>query len=99
MRQIGAVDIAGFAASPSLKPGTGEGEANEGIKALDGHGRQGGGSGLIPFQLGGDATNPTKTTGPVAREFEGWDLGLARTSHADADDLAATVEIGGDGFP
>lgn len=48
--------------------------------------------------MGGNAADAAEATSAVAGQFQGRDLGLAGSAHADADYLSAAVDVNADGF-
>jgi hypothetical protein len=48
--------------------------------------------------MGGDAADAAEPIGSITGEFFRWNFGLVGGADADANDLAATVDVGTDGF-
>ncbi len=96
--EVGAMDVAGGAAAAALEAAASEGEHDEGVEPLHGHGGEGGFGGGFLFEAGRDAADAAEAFDAVAGEFEGGDLGLAGGADADADDLATPIDVDADGL-
>lgn len=98
MGHIAMAHIARCRPAPPRKALPRKTHGNQRIQALKGHGRQCILARSIGLEIGGNAADATEALGPIAGQFQGRKLGLARGANANPQHLTATVEVNRDGL-